>query len=324
MKIDKVLAMNGGQGEGSYAQNSLHQSECLHFLQPFLKECISNMKITPVERFCIADLGCSAGPNTLFIAESISKVIQDKCMVMGSPVPELQVFFSDLPSNDFNLLFQSLPPPPKGDKEEEEDEDSNEKNGCRIKTRCNYFVAGVAGSFYNRLFPKNSLHFVHSSFSLHWLSQVPPEIEDKKLKSWNGGRVHISKEGPVEIGEAYLGQFKKDVHNFLRARSDEVVRGGCMFICIGGRPDACDDPRDQGPSRFTRDTLNATLNDMVIQGMIKEEERDSFNLPIYSPSPKELRAQVEKEGSFIVKKIESLFGLGYEGVINKDISNREA
>ncbi|GLJ12075.1 hypothetical protein SUGI_0183400 [Cryptomeria japonica] len=102
------------------------------------------MKITPIERFCMADLGCSVGPNTLFIAESVSKAIQDKCMVMSSPIPEFQVFFSDLPSNDFNLLFRSLPLPPKGEEQEEEGEDIDNKNNTTTRTRCNYFAAGVA------------------------------------------------------------------------------------------------------------------------------------------------------------------------------------
>jgi jasmonate O-methyltransferase len=34
------------------------------------------------------------------------------------------------------------------------------------------FFAGVPGSFYCRLFRAKSLHFVHSSYSLMWLSRV--------------------------------------------------------------------------------------------------------------------------------------------------------
>ncbi|MBA0779036.1 hypothetical protein Gotri_003319, partial [Gossypium trilobum] len=38
------------------------------------------------------------------------------------------------------------------------------------------FIAGVASSFYQRLFPSNSIHFVHSSYCLHWLSKVDKYI----------------------------------------------------------------------------------------------------------------------------------------------------
>ena len=44
-----------------------------------------------------------------------------------------------------------------------------EENGDQVLP---YFVAGVPGSFYGRLFPRNSLHFAHSSYCLMWLSQV--------------------------------------------------------------------------------------------------------------------------------------------------------
>lgn len=82
------------------------------------------------------------------------------CHHQNRPFPEFQVYLNDLPGNDFNTLFRSLPAfYEKFNKEEERD-----SGAC--------FVAGVPGSFYGRLFPTRSLDFVHSSSSLHWLSQA--------------------------------------------------------------------------------------------------------------------------------------------------------
>lgn len=41
----------------------------------------------------------------------------------------------------------------------------------------NCFVTGMPGSFYGRIFPTRSLDFVHSSASVHWLSQVNFHLE---------------------------------------------------------------------------------------------------------------------------------------------------
>lgn len=108
----------------------------------------------------IADLGCSCGPNTLSVISQIMYMIHAQCCHVGRSSPEFRLFLNDLFSNDFNDIFVSLPAFYNKIKEE---------MGIGFGS-C--FVSGVPGSFYGRLFPRNSLHFVHSSSSLHWLSQV--------------------------------------------------------------------------------------------------------------------------------------------------------
>lgn len=321
MEVEKVLHMNGGRGESSYARNSCFQEISLGFLHRFLEECICEMKLMiPCERFCIADMGCSAGPNTLAVAEAVSKAVLKKYAESSPalPMPELQVFFSDLPCNDFNLLFRSMPPALMSSSIKNFDRINGRNNSVlddpgkiifmanQEKSRC-YFAAGVAGSFHSRLFPTNSLHFVYSSYSLHWLSRVPIEIKDKSSRSWNGKRVFISKDGPMEVAEAYLAQFQKDLSSFLIARAQEIVKGGCMFLYLSGRD--IGDPRDQGASGVIGDTLEAAFNDMLSQGLIELEKLCSFNLPFFAPCAEELIAEFEKEGSFIVKRILFLRGV---------------
>ena len=108
----------------------------------------------------IADLGCSSGPNTLLVISEIMNAIHAICCSLGNSSPEFRFFLNDLFNNDFNDIFASLPDFYNRIREEK----GRDFGPC--------FIFGVPGSFYGRLFPRKSMHFVHSSSSLHWLSQV--------------------------------------------------------------------------------------------------------------------------------------------------------
>jgi hypothetical protein len=181
--------------------------------------------------FRIADLGCSVGPNTLFVVQNIIDAVQHKYQLS-----EYQVFFNDHASNDFNTLFASFPP------------------------KKPYFAAGVPGSFHCRLFPESSLHFVHSSFALHWLSKVPEELLNKKSASWNKGRVHYTS-APDEVVHAYAAQFAEDMTMFLDARAKEVVVGGLMVLLMPATPNGI--PHSSAPSGLMFDLLGFSLMDMA-------------------------------------------------------------
>ena len=111
------------------------------------------------ECIIVGDLGCASGPNTLASVKEIIELIDSESRKMNYGLPYIQVFLNDLESNDFNSIFKSLPL----------FYDNLEKYG-RQSGSC--FIAAMPGSFYGRLFPDHSIHFIHSSFSLHWLSQV--------------------------------------------------------------------------------------------------------------------------------------------------------
>lgn len=137
---------------------------------PIIKEaiedfCNENIPTT----LTMVDLGCSSGPNTLMI---VSKLIKQFHKNLHSKPLQYQIFFNDLPANDFNAIFRSLP---------NFLEDLKNQIGTDFG---NCFFNGVPGSFYGRLFPNKTLHFVHSSYTLHWLSQVILKILfSKKIPS---------------------------------------------------------------------------------------------------------------------------------------------
>ena len=163
---------------------------------------------------CIADLGCSTGANTFISVQNIVEAIEQKYKSKGvnAKIPDFLVFFNDHVSNDFNTLFKSLPP------------------------NRQYFAAGVPGSFHGFLFPKASLHLIHSSCALNWLSKVPIEVMDESSPAWNKGRIHYTN-APKQVVEAYSTQFAKDMESFLFARAQELVVGGLLVLFVPAVPD---------------------------------------------------------------------------------------
>jgi len=187
VEVDQILHMVGGLGETSYATNSTLQVLSLSLSPPhintslklkfhltdFLKEkaickaksivqegiCEVYSTIHP-EIFVAADLGCSSGPTTFMVMSEIMDAIHEISSQLCYQQPELMFFLNDLPGNDFNTIFKSLTKYEKKAREE--------KGNKHVP----YYVAGAPGSFYGRLFPKECVHFMHSSYSLHWLSQV--------------------------------------------------------------------------------------------------------------------------------------------------------
>lgn len=49
-----------------------------------------------------------------------------------------------------------------------------------------------------------------------------------------------------------------------------------------------------------------------LQGLVEEEKVDSFNAPYYAPCPEELKSEIQKEGSFIVDRLDA-FEIDWDG-----------
>ncbi|XP_062026571.1 probable jasmonic acid carboxyl methyltransferase 2 [Rosa rugosa] len=290
MEVVQVLHMKNGDGETSYARNSTVQKKTISFAKPIIEKAVLEIlgsTIMGIESMGIADLGCSSGPNTFLLVSHIMDVIHAKF----STVTELRVFLNDLFSNDFNSIFMSLPA--FYDKLNKQDYNNGRDPEQHV---INPLISAVPGSFYGPLFPRKSMHFVHSSFSLHWLSQVPDGLNNK-------GKIYMSKSSPQCVLDAYSMQFQKGFAVFLRSRAQEIVDGGRMVLSFMGRPSS-DPTADQG-TFYQYELLAQALMAMVSKGLIKEEKVDSFNLPHYAPCAEELNLVLQKEGSFIKEHLEA-------------------
>ncbi|KAL5722377.1 salicylate carboxymethyltransferase [Ranunculus cassubicifolius] len=278
MEVQTVLHMTGGEGDTSYAMNSRPQEKVISKAKRIVQETVIDLysKTLPT-CFTIADLGCSSGLNSLSAISQIIDAIVSMSQDVGRPSPEFQVILNDLPGNDFNTLFKYIP------------HFVQKLNRDKGNGFVSCFISGVPGSFFERLFPSQSLNFVHSTYSLHYLSQVPPGIENNK------GNIYISKTSPPNVYRAYLSQYQKDFKSFLSLRSKEIVPGGSMVITIMGRQSS--DPASK-ECCWALDVLAHSLAELVSEGRVEVDKFNSFNWPIYFTRTEELQPIIEEEGSF--------------------------
>ncbi|KAJ0475425.1 putative methyltransferase [Helianthus annuus] len=285
MALVNILHMTIGHEDSSYAKNSLLQETAIQKAVPFLKHAIKGIARRDVFLdgcFMIADLGCASGRNTLLVASNIIDIVIEVYKENNHKQTQFQVCLNDLFENDFNNLFKLLPEFYAKLKREK-----GENFGpC--------FVSAIPGSFYGRLFPDKSMHLVHSSFSVHWLSQVPQGIEN------NTSNIYTAKTSPPNVFQAYAKQFRTDFTNFLKSRSKEIVLGGCMILTFLGRSIA-DPTSDDGCSIWEQ--LAQSLQDMVKEGLVRESYLNSFNLPHYFPCVDEVRDTIKNEGSFTLDNL---------------------
>ncbi|KAL8463471.1 hypothetical protein ACS0TY_034207 [Phlomoides rotata] len=266
--------MNGGSGAHSYVQNSSYQRGALDAAIPNIEEEIQtkfNLKhLVKNGVVIIADFGCSTGHNSFpamqIITQAINRIYESV---------EFLVLFNDLATNDFNTLFTSLPP-------------------HRI-----YHACGVPGDFHRRLHPESSIHFAYSSMSIHFLTNVPEAVKDTGSPAWNKGAIFYSKNNK-DVCDAYLDQLSKDVEAFLKSRAVEMMGGGLMALLLPAVPETdytvpCD-----------INLLGSCLMDMAKMGRLSEAKIDSFNIPMYFPTPQQLKAILEKSHSFSIERMEIL------------------
>lgn len=286
MEVKQVLHMKAGEGQESYAQNSTPQRLTIFMIKPIFEEIIrallSRFKVADCIR--IADLGCSSGPNTLAQVELIINIIDKICNEVNQKQPSTQFFLNDLECNDFNNTFKLLP------------SFYNQLGNSTNRKLGSCFIAAMPGSFYTRLFPKESLHFVCSSNSLHWLSQVPKGLVTHSGEPLNKRNIYITRKGSSEVHKAYFDQFEKDFSLFLRLRCEEMLPGGHLLITVTSEPD---------DGYNSKELIGYILDDMVKEGLVKEAELASFNLPLYAPTAKEVKDIVDKEGHFKVLHLQT-------------------
>ncbi|KFK34063.1 hypothetical protein AALP_AA5G097200 [Arabis alpina] len=276
--------MVGGEGPESYNQQSSYQRALLEAVKGKMTEAVStNLSLDLISnQFIIADFGCATGPNTFVAVQNIIDAVEEKYHRETGQNPadkiEFQVLFNDFSINDFNTLFQTLPP------------------GRR------YCSAGVPGSFFDRVLPKQSFHIGAMSYALHFTSKIPKGIMDRDSPMWNKDMQCTGFNQAVK--KAYLDQYSIDTKNLLDARAEELVPGGLMLLSGSCLRDGV--KMSETPKGIVMDFIGDALSDLAQQGVIEQEKVDTFKTSFYFAEQSELRQIIEENGKFTIEAFEDI------------------
>ena len=131
----------------------------------------------------------------------LMKTIMDRLRVTHKLRQPPILIHNDLPSNDWNWLFQLM-----------------------VEDR-SYPGLASGRSFYEQCLPSQCLSFGFSGASLHYLSRKPCNIRDHCY-------IHYAQESERQ---AFANQSKFDWHLFLAHRSEELRSGGVLVLSIPSR-----------------------------------------------------------------------------------------
>jgi SAM dependent carboxyl methyltransferase len=261
------------EGQGRYNRNSQVQaggaSPALPMLERAVRAAMAPLEPQPI---VIADYGSSQGHNSLAPLTAAIRILRQR---VGHE-RAITVVHTDLPENDFTVLFQTLLNSPES----------------YLRTDAAVWASAIGRSFYEQILPPGSVTVGWSSWAVQWLSRTPAIIPD---------HVHASFTRDAAARAAFFKQSAEDWQNFLIARGRELCPGGRLAVLTM----AVDDHGDFGYGPLS-DAMYATLVEMVDTGFISSQELRGMCIPTVGRSRADFLAPFGVDGLFGGLRMEEL------------------
>ena len=252
------------EGGGSYNAHAKSQATGGVLALPLLEQTVREMAVPDGNHpIVIADYGSSQGKNSLVPMRTAIRSLRAR---VGADRP-VMVTHVDQPANDFNTLFDVL----HRDADRYAFDDPN------------VFPSAIGRSFYEQVFPPDSVDLGWSSHAAMWLSRIPTLVTG-----------HFRGERGTDAERAiFRQQAALDWERFLSLRASELRPGGRLLVVLVGR-------NEDGRTGYEAllDEANAALAEMVSEGAIRAEERVRMVLATYPRRTSELLASFERDGQF--------------------------
>src|ERR1700733_16315676 len=159
-RSERLLTPAAMEGQGGYNRSSQVQAAGLSPAVPMLELAARTVALPPGSQpIVIADYGSSEGPNSLLPLGAAIAILRERI----GPDRAVSVVHTDLPENDFSVLFKTL----------------NTDPNSYLRRDHAVFASAVGRSFYEQVLPANSVMLGWSSWAVQWLSRAPGVIPDQ-------------------------------------------------------------------------------------------------------------------------------------------------
>jgi hypothetical protein len=287
------------EGGGSYNQYAKIPAGGARLAVPLLEEAAR--KIPLAERndlIFIADYGSSQGKNSLAPMRAAIRVLRARV----GPDRPICVVHVDQAANDFSTLFELVQKDPE--------------RYCEADLQV--FPSAIGRSFYENVFPSESIDLGWSSYAAIWLSRTPAPIPGHFISPASTG----------EVRKAFERQAAEDWRTFLSLRASELRPGAELVIVLPGL-------NDEGASGLEDffNGANAVLSQLITDGVITANERSRMVLGSYPRRRVELLEPFRAESLFRglsvehceVSQLPDAAWLDYEHDGNREVlANRHA
>ena len=188
----------------------------------------------------------------------------------------ISVVHTDLPENDFTVLFQTVNGDPQS----------------YLRGDAAVFPSAVGRSFYQQIFPSDSITLGWSSWAAHWLSRCPAAIPDQ---------VQACFSADPGTRAAFARQAADDWVRFLAMRDGELCPGGRFVVLAMAL-----DPASEQSFRALVDATYGGLIDLVDSGFLTRAEVHQMVIPSAPRTREEYLAPFAESGSFGSLRVEKM------------------
>jgi hypothetical protein len=253
---------------GFYNKHSHEQAKANTYALPLIVEAINRIDLGQIgSEFRIADYGSAQGQNSLLpMKTAIAQIRTLAAESSGTAIP-IDVTHTDLPTNDWSTLFQTVLFSPDSYLAGEKD----------------VFCFASGTSVYQQIFPANHIAFGYSAIVEHWLSRKPCNIPNE---IW-------SVRATGEVRNTWAAQAKADWHAFLQYRALEMQSSARLLI-VGSGAEAKGNSGAEG----LIDLANHILQQLVKDGALYPTEYEEIAISTYYRTAQEWKEPFMSDSTF--------------------------